>query len=135
MKIVVDANIIFKILLGSRANYVILTSMNYTFYSPEFIIGEIRKYIPQIAQMKNVSEQEITLAFADLLFFLTVLPYEEYSNCLSKAMMALEDRDRKDVDYLACALAIEADLIWTEDDDFSSQNLVPTKTTTEFLDS
>jgi predicted nucleic acid-binding protein len=85
--------------------------------------------------MKNVSEQELILAFDDLLFFVTLLHYGKYSNYLSKALLAIEHRDRKDVDYLACALAIQADFIWTEDDDFSSQNLVPTKTTTEFLES
>lgn len=49
----------------------------------------------------------------------------------SKTVMT---RDVQDADYLACALAIHADFIWTNDKDFLTQQIILTKTTQQFID-
>lgn len=41
------------------------------------------------------------------------------------AREALSHIDSKDVDYLACALAVDADAIWSSDRHFDQQSLVP----------
>ncbi len=55
----------------------------------------------------------------------------DYREHLEKAQKVIGERDIKDADYIACALAKKADFIWTNDKDFSSQDLVATKTTYE----
>ena len=43
-KIVVDANIVIAALFGSHAIIIILTSENYNFYTPKYIITEIKRH-------------------------------------------------------------------------------------------
>ncbi len=134
MKIVPDANIIIAALLGSRARITILTSMNHEFFAPEIIIGEIRKYANEICSMLNIPMEDFDINLNSLLYFINVVPPVKYWRNISKARLAIQNRDVKDADYIACALEYDADFIWTEDKDFSEQNIVPTKTTEKFIE-
>lgn len=133
MRVVVDANILIAALFGSRARQLILTSQNHLFFGPETIIREVEKLRKELAIARNSTEEEIREAFDALLVFIDIVSYEKYASYYIIAYEALKERDTTDVPYLACALAVHADFIWTEDNDFSFQNLVQTKTTTEFL--
>lgn len=44
---------------------------------------------------------------------------------LPRARKLLDDIDPKDVPYLACALAVSADAIWSLDIDFDAQKAIP----------
>ena len=133
MKIVVDANIFIMALMGSRGAITILTSRNHEFYVPGKIIEEIRKYKETICEKMEHSSEEFDQNLNALLMFITVLEYIEYESFMQKAREAISKRDIKDSDYIACALAINADFIWTNDKDFIDQDIVSTKNTTQFI--
>lgn len=134
MNIVVDANIIIMGLMGSRATLVILTSQQHSFYAPAKIVREIRKYRALIFEKMNTTPGEFEEYLWALLQFITILEPQEYEEYISQAKITLEQRDNADVDYLACALAIRADFIWTQDTDFTAQNLIPIKNTAQFIE-
>ncbi|HLC84917.1 MAG TPA: PIN domain-containing protein [Candidatus Nanoarchaeia archaeon] len=134
MIIVVDANII-SALLGSRGKLTILTSQNHIFYAPKTIVKEIRKYKSEICEKSGQSPAEFDVNFDAVLAFITEIDPIEYEPHVKDAYNAIGRRDSKDTDYLACALAVHAAFIWTEDKDFSSQNLVAVKSTDSFIQS
>ena len=82
----------------------------------------------------NWQLQEFDIYFEALIFFVNILNYKEYEDYLEKSVNAIKRRDIKDADYIACALAINADFIWTEDKDFSEQKLAKIKNTTQFIE-
>lgn len=133
MKIVLDANVIIAALLGSRATLVILTSQNHTFFVPQKILEEIKRHQSFICAYGKQSSEEFTTNFRALLYFIDVVDSVVYDPFLQQARAALS-RDIQDADYLACALAVHAEFLWTNDKDFSTQHLVPTKTTEQFID-
>lgn len=133
MIIVVDANIIIAALLGSRGKLTILTSQNHTFYAPKKIIDEIRKYKTDICEKSGQTPEEFEQNFNALLTFITPITDIRYEFNMSKAREAISGRDVKDADYIACALAINAGFIWTDDKDFRAQNIVPIKSTADFI--
>jgi predicted nucleic acid-binding protein len=133
MNIVVDANIVIAALLGSRGKLTILTSQNHTFYAPKKIIDDIHKYKTEICEKAGQTPEEFEQNFEALLMFINTLQYLEYESHISKAQEVIRERDAKDADYIACALAVNADFIWTDDKDFISQKLVLTKTTDAFI--
>lgn len=135
MKVVVDANILIAALFGSRGRQLIITSQNHLFFAPEIIIREVEKHRQELALVRKCTEQEIIEAFDALLVFIDVVSYEKYNSYYNRAYEALKDRDATNVGYLACALAVKADFIWSEDKDFNAQSLVPVRTTEEFLES
>lgn len=135
MNIVLDANIVISALMGSRANLTIITSHNHSFYTPSCIINEIKKYKVLICEKTGQTSEEFDESFDALLKFVKLLEYIEYEDFMDKARQAISHRDWKDADYLACALAVKADFIWTNDKDFVIQKLVAIKTTNEFIKS
>ena len=139
MKIVLDANIIIACLLGSRGKLTIITSQNHKLYAPKTIINEIRKYKAKICSKAEYESENFDRNLEALLFFINIVEAEEYNKYLGKAEEAIKERDIKDTDikdtdYIACALAVNADFIWSDDKDFSSQNLVAIKNTEEFIE-
>ena len=134
MIIVLDANVIIAALLGSRGKLTILTSQNHKFYAPSFVIEEIRKYKQEICNRMNWTDDEFNTYFDALMFFINLLEYNEYAQYMEKASNAIKKRDITDADYLACAILLNADFIWSEDKDFSEQKLVKVKSTAQFIE-
>ena len=133
MKIVFDANILISALLGSRAIITLITSGHFSFYVPKHIIDETRKHRGTICEAAHQTPEEFDTNMEALLVFVNVLEYAEYGRQMTAAKQALEARDVTDADYVACALAVQAECIWTNDLDFSAQQLVPTKTTDQLI--
>ncbi len=129
MNIVLDANIFIAALMGSRSHIVIITSYHHKFYAPRKIIEEIKKHKEYICERSGYTSEEFDAAFNALVVFVKLMERSEYNAFFKQAKHALEKRDLKDADYVACAQVVHADFIWTNDKDFSVQNLVKTKTT------
>lgn len=134
MRIVLDANILIAALLGSRGKIAILTSQNHEFYAPSYIIAEIQKYRQEICEKIGCSLEEFNKNFEALLVFVKVIDEQEYAPNIPRAIEVMKDRDCKDAHYIACALTVQANFIWTEDKDFSGQTLVAVKTTEKFIE-
>lgn len=134
MKIVLDANIVIACLLGSRGKLVILTSQNHKFYTPKIAVTEIIKYKELICEKMELTSEEFDRNLEALLFFVCMIDYDSYKGYIENAEDSIKKRDIKDKDYIACALAIHADFIWSDDKDFSSQKLVAVKTTEQFIE-
>jgi len=133
-RVVLDANILIAALMGSRGTITIITSGHYALYVPRRIFDEIHKHRDIICERLKQDATLFDEGFAALFAFITPLEYVKYESFMEKAINTMRHRDLKDADYLACALAVNADFIWTNDKDFTAQDLVPTKTTDQFID-
>ena len=114
-RLVVDANPILSALLGGNARRVFFESGAEEFAVPEFVLGEVRGYIPVLS-----SKTELDPSVLD--FLLTLLPLSPYPasvyrRSIPKAKVLIGRRDPGDVDTLALALHLDLPL-WTNDRDF-----------------
>lgn len=134
MRIILDANILIAALLGSRGRLIILTSQNHEFFVPKKIVEEVKKYEQLICQKAGCTSEEFKENLNALLFFIKAVEYGEYEKHIKEAEVAIGGRDIKDSDYIACALHVKADFVWTDDKDFSAQELVAIKTTDKFIE-
>ncbi len=66
--------------------------------------------------------------------FVNIVEYDEYADYIKKAESSMSNKGSKDFHYLACALAVNADFIWSDDKDFSCQKLVAVKTTNNLIE-
>lgn len=133
-RIVVDANIVIAAIFGSRATLVILTSQNYSFYAPRFMIEEVNKHKQDICDMIKKEPEDFDIEFNAIKKFITILDEEKYIFFLPKAEEVIVNRDIKDATYIACALRENVAFIWTNDKDFSVQSLIKTKNTKELIE-
>lgn len=111
LTIAVDANPLLSTLLGGYAR-TILFDPRFCFITTEFTIGEVREYLPLVAEKSGIPVEEIEEA-------LTFLPLDifgrsTYRAVLSDAQRLIAHIDPDDVDILA--LAIHADIpLWSND--------------------
>jgi len=132
---VVDANVLISALLGSRRTIMLLTKSDMLFYAPKFILAEIRKYKTTISTKAKITAAEFDAALEAVLKFVTLMGELEYKEHLPRARKALHARDVNDAPYLACALLVDAEIIWTNDKDFSAQTIIKTRTTQQLRES
>lgn len=101
---------------------------------PEYAIEEVQKYFDLVASKSGLETRQLKLLFNILLERLEVVPAKHIFANLGKAEKALESIDGKDVPFLALALSINCDGIWSNDRDLKRQRLVEVWNTAEVVE-
>ncbi len=132
-KVIVDANIVISALLGGKSRFIIFDS-RFEFIASDFILREVRKYIPLISKKSGTTRDEIEEAIS----FLPLLVVNEYDyqDYIFQAKELISNIDKNDVEVLALYLA-KGDFLWSEDKHFEAVdyklNILKTKDFLNFL--
>lgn len=124
-KLVIDANRIISALLKDGSTRSAILDTRATLFAPEVLHDEIAKHAPEIARRVGVTGTELVAILRPLLKRIEWVSEANYGPFLKGAKGAMEKVDPEDIAYLACALAVGADAIWSHDLDFDRRNLVP----------
>lgn len=129
-RLVLDANILIRAVLGKRVKNVITTyAVEAEFFVPEVAYEDAERHLPAVlTKFDRAVEIDEALAYLTQLRQ-TILPVPEeiYLDQKAEALARIEQRDPEDWPILATALVFECP-IWTEDNDFFGTG-VPTWTT------
>ena len=120
-RLVVDANILIRAVLGPRARNIIVGNADRTaFFAPEVAYEDARKYLPALAA-KHRHGPEVAAQALEVLdaFEVVVLAVAEETYAVARldAEARLQGRDLDDWPILATAMVLDCP-IWTEDQDF-----------------
>lgn len=131
MDLVIDANVLFAILIRSGVTSLLFFRRTFHFYAPEFIFEEFELYKDQVKSKTDRTEEE----FQELLHIvqrrITVVPKEEIDPYIEKAKQI--SPDIKDVTYVALALKLNC-AIWSYDKNLKEkQNVVTVYSTSDLL--
>lgn len=120
MKLILDTGILISALIKeSSANRHILLMPVFDFYLPEYALDEINRHKEKISELSGLSDDELVISFLIFLERITIVPSVMIKPHIKKAINLIGNRDKKDVLFVALALAIENDGIWTNNKDFS----------------
>ena len=133
MKLILDTNIILKALIRNSKVRAILLSPNYQLYVPEYALEEVERHLPLLIEKTGLSEQEIKLALNILLTNIQVVPSENILARWSEAEEIVGSIDRDDVPFVAAALSIRCDGIWSDDKDLKRQKKVKVWSSREII--
>lgn len=122
MLLVVDTNIIISSLIKDSKTREILMSAKVDFFVPEWVHSEIRKHLKIIAKKADISVHELEHFMEELFQVVHTTPFEEYQTYIDEALLIIGEADKDDVPFIAVALALGADAIWTNDRHFDKQN-------------
>lgn len=129
--IVLDANILIRLVLGRRVRALVLDHVDQVeFFTPGACFDDARKYLPSILDRRGVGWDGIQDALEVLDGFEGVVhPLDEsvYGSARADALARIASRDAADWPILAAALVLGCP-VWTEDQDFFGTG-VPTWTT------
>jgi len=110
-----------------------LLSPNHEFYTPEFALEEVRKYAGLISSKSGLAADEINRLLNTLATNLKIVPLEDFTENIALAEEALKNIDETDVPFLALAMNIKCDGIWSNDKHMKEQKLVNVWNTTEVV--
>jgi predicted nucleic acid-binding protein len=129
MKVVLDANVFIAAFLKNSTVREILSSDKYEFYMPEYALEEIERHKDEILKKADISEEESVILENLLLQNIEIVPFEKIKEHIKKAEKIMGEIDLEDSPFIACALALRADGIWTFDKDFKKQDRIKTFST------
>ena len=112
LAVVVDANVLFSALLAKGLTRKLMEDERLLLYSPKYLAKEFAKYYDELMVRSKLDSKEFSLLAQRLMSKIKLVNDEEILPFLYAANTLTADR--KDVPYLACALAIGAD-VWSHD--------------------
>ena len=118
MKIVVDANVVIAALVRPSITREILLYPYIDYYSPDFLLEEIDDHDKEIsAKVGKGYKSAMKLIMKKLI----IVPDYFYENNLQGAHKIMGRIDKDDVQYIALAMSLDADGIWSYDKHFEYQ--------------
>ncbi len=130
-RLVIDANILIRAVLGNRVRNLLETYCeNVAFYVAEANADEAKFYLFNVLATKhNLSSGLCGSIFDSVLNIVQVIPDHMLSEMEIKAKARIKARDINDWPVVATALLLECP-IWTEDQDFFGSGVATWTTTT-----
>ena len=116
--LVLDANILIRAVLGSRALFLLTKySEKVDFFAPDIAFFEAEEHLPAILERRKIDATFALATLDSLRGLVQIVAPETYALFESVARHRLINRDLEDWPILATALALKLP-IWTEDTDF-----------------
>ena len=103
MDVVLDSNVLFRILISQGDIIDLLFHQKLTIYSPKRLQEEFLNNRQEILSKSHISQQEFDKLCAILFSRIIFVPLEEYAQFLPQAKKILQSHE-KDEDFVALAL-------------------------------
>lgn len=133
MRIVVDTNILISSLIKDSITREILLLPYMDFYLPEFALEEVEAHKVKISKLSGLSPDEIDFSLDLLLENISIVPAQTIRPYLKEAEKIIGDIDPGDIPFIALALAVDNDGIWTNDKHFKKVRKIKIWNTPELL--
>ncbi len=124
MDLIIDANIIISALIKDSKTREILRINLFNLYSPEALLESLEKYREEFIERSGLSESQFDILLDSILDYIDIIKKEDYYSKLKEAIEIIGHIDIEDTNYIALALSIKNDGIWSDDAHFDKQNKI-----------
>jgi predicted nucleic acid-binding protein len=101
-----------------------LSSKNIEFFTVDYVTKEISKYKSVITEKSTMSPEADDTLFSLVMENINIIPEEDVKSKMKEAFHIMKDIDTKDAPFVAAALTMPNDGIWSHDKHFEKQNKV-----------
>ncbi|HZX12377.1 MAG TPA: PIN domain-containing protein [Candidatus Nanoarchaeia archaeon] len=133
MIIVLDSNILFAALIKNSTVRSMIYQLNTILVMPEVVLDAIRRYKHDLAPKPKLTEDDFEEILRLLLNCVRIIPNEQILPYRNEAWELVKDHSPEDVMFIACALAFESSILWSDDKKLKRQNKVTVLNTSEIL--
>ncbi len=133
MKLVLDTNILISALIRDSITREILIHPEMEYILPEFALEEIGNHKEEILQKSGLSKSDFGLLLEYLKDNIVLIPDKEIIH-KELAKQIMKNIDLKDSIFIALALSIKNDGIWSRDTDFEKQARIKVWKTKDLID-
>jgi len=133
MKLVIDSNIIISALIKDSTTREIILKSGIEFYHPKISLSNLEKYREEIVQKSGINNKEYENLIGSLFENIIFIEKEDFLDKVEEGKIIIGNIDMEDVSFIALALSIDNDGIWSEDKHFKKQDRVKVFTTEELM--
>ena len=133
MRLVVDTSILISSLIKQSVSREILLLSFMKFYLPEHALEETEIHKPKISRLSGLSFDEIDILLNSLLDNISIIPVQTIRPYLEEAERIIGKIDPGDIPFVALALAVENDGIWSNDKHFKAIKHIKVWKTSDLL--
>ena len=133
MILIVDTNRIIAGLLRDSTSRKILLNKKFEFYAPDYLLFEIQKHKKLILKKSKLPKSKFQIIFDLLIERINIVPKSEIQDFIKEANEIIGNIDIDDVPFIALALAIPNNGIWSDDKHLKKQNTVNILSTKDFI--
>ena|SRR3989344_8122111 len=133
MKLVVDANVLFSLLIKESKTAELFLNFSLELYTPEFVLEEFENHKEEILGKTQRSEEEFNYIFESIKQIVKVVHIQDfkyYRDYFEEAKKISPDEN--DIDYFVLALKLDCG-IWSNDKKLKEQNFVEVYSTEEII--
>ncbi len=112
MKLVVDANVLFSALLKDSITRKLISDRRLELFAPKFLLVEFLKYSKELQEKSKLSQENFFAISQQIISRIDFVADEQILIFFEAAKKLITDK--KDAPYVACSLALNADL-WSND--------------------
>ena len=133
MRFVLDTNVFLKALIKNSAVRGIIVGSNHEFLVPTHLIDEVREHLDEVEEKSGLSRSEIESVMNTLLGRIRFVEENQVLSKWEEAEKAMKKVDEDDIPFVAAALAVRCDGIWSDDRHLKRQTKVKVWTTKEVV--
>ncbi len=131
MDLVIDANVLFAVLIKDGFSYNLLFKDNFCLFAPDYIFIEFEKHKEEILEKTMRTDKEFFKLLDILKRRIILVPLDELIDYIEEAEKITPDPD--DMAYFALALKLNC-AIWSNDKNFKEQDKIKVYYTHELID-
>lgn len=124
MRLAVDTNRIIAALVKDSASRKILLSDKFDFLTIEITKQEIEEHRQELLDKTRLTDEQLNLALSLLFSRIFVVSDIVVESKMDQAKKIMDALDPDDAPFVALALAVENDGIWSDDKHFKQQNRI-----------
>ena len=124
MKFIIDSNIIISALIKDSKTREIILKSGFDFYHPSIAIRNLNKYKKEIIRKAHINDKEFDELLKMVLEKVYIINEKHFIDKIEEAKEIIGKIDLEDIPFLALALSIPNNEIWTEDSDFEKQDKI-----------
>ena len=124
MKLVVNTNRIIAALIRNSTSRRILLSDKFEFLTVGVTKSEIEEHKQEIMEKAKVTEEEFNKIFSLMFSKIFVISDVTIESKMEEAKQIMDNIDPGDTPFIALALAVDNDGIWSDDKHFQQQNRI-----------
>ena len=133
MIIIIDSNILFSALIKDSLTRKLIYETDYDLILPEIVFEELRKYKEELVRKTRLSEEEFDKTLRLILKYVRIIPTEQIKHYRNEAWEIIKDHSPEDVMFIACALAFDGSILWSDDKKLKRQNKIKVFDTAEII--
>ena len=133
MKIIVDTNRIIAALIKDSTSRKILFSNKFEFLTAEFTKKELDGHKKEILNKVHITESAMDSLMSTLFKRIYVVDDIAIAERFGSAKAIMDKIDSDDTAFIALALAVENDGIWSDDKHFTMQKVIKILKTSDML--